>query len=268
MTDHYIRQVKQTFRDFMNHELICSKPFSLTDEELWRGIKERSNNRPHHVCDFINRMNRYCTLVTVSGHISKSTPHTKYSDFGVFKYTYNESSYFEILYHTLYYQHTFHDEGMIKISFSGNGNPIYTTYDIINDGRRLNCTIQPESIFEEPSNIGCCLFLEYSIQGINDYGSLKYLPSFVMMDDTDSFFLKEVRNSLLKTKVVLLSLVEKFPTHLMPQLPSNLSQNDSNAFKPEFMLLYEQEVSRFIKETLSSSKQDLENLGVPLVLPF
>lgn len=268
MINQCLKKVEQTFRDFMNHELISSNPFSITDEEVWNGLKERSNNRSHHDCDFINRMNRYCTLVSFEGHITKPTMHTKSSDYAVFKYTYNECSSFEILYYTLSSQHTFCDEGMIKNSFSGNGNPIYTTFDIIDEGKRLNRTIQPESIFDNPSNIGASIFMEYSINGINGFNSLKYLPSFVLMDNTDSFFLKEVRNSLLKTKVFLLSLVEKFPTHLMPQLPNNLSSHDVSAIESEFRSLYEREISRFINESLSSSKQDLENRGIPLALPF
>lgn len=191
----YLKQSQSTFRDFINHEIIRDDPFSLTDEEVWQGIKDRSYIRPYNNCDLINRMNRYCTSVTVVGHRRIPTNYGL-ADYGVFKYTYNEKASFEILYSTFRYNHVFCDEGMICNSWEKTGKKFYLSIDFIKGGKRERHRIEePQKIFEVPANIGGSLFLEYSIEGSNTFKSLKMLPSFVNMDATDSFFLEEVEIS-------------------------------------------------------------------------
>ena len=93
------------------------------------------------------------------------------------------------------------------------------------------------------------------------------LPSFVNIDETDSFFLKEVRLSLLKTKVVLLSLVDKYPAHLMHYATMDVLK-DSHILLSEFTSLYQKEISDSIKKVLTESNQELINRGISLSLPF
>lgn len=263
----YLEQTKSIFHDFLDHEIIRLNPLTITDEEVWQGIKDRSNVRSPHICDFINRMNQYCTCVTIVGHRKIPTIYNT-ADYGVFKYSFNESSTFEILYSSFRYPHIFSDRGMIRDSFAGDyGNEFYITFDLINDGKRTNHIISPESLFENTSNIGFSVFLEYEIESVNKFNSIKMLPSFVNIDETDSFFLKEVRLSLLKTKVVLLSLVDKYPTHLMHYATMDVLK-DSHILLSEFTSLYHKEISDSIRKVLTASNQELISRGISLSLPF
>lgn len=261
----YLQETKKSFQDFMNHELISKDPFSLSEEEVMIGIRERSKTRAQHRCEIINRMNSYCTLVTISGHRLITTDY-KTAKYGVFYYAYNNSVSFEMLYSTFIYPHVFSDEGMVRKSFGGSGKEFYVMFDILNGDKRQSEIVTPESIFNNPSKFGLNIFLEYSLKGINKFGSIKHLPSFVNIDEMTPSFIYEVRKSLLKTKFVMLLLVDKYPSHLMHEAPVKVLANSS--LVSEFNAIYKQEMQFIIKDSLADTRLLCQQKSLSINIPF
>ena len=268
----YVDNLKKTFDDFLTHDLIALEPFSLTEQEIWDGIKKRANLHPYHQCDLINRMNGFCTLLTLVGHRSVPTNYNT-ADYGVFKYTYNDSedknlSEIEILYSCFCYPLEFCDIGFLSNSFGGNGKVLYLTVDIIYNGLRQSKTIVPDSLFGNPVNKGSHCFLEYNLLAQNKFNSNKQLPFIVNIDESDSSFIEQVRISLLKTKFVLLSLVEQYPYHLMHQPPISLLTGGSKSIENTFNDLYSVEVKGFISSKLEETKKEMVKRNLSFKLPF
>lgn len=258
--------LRHTLEDFLNHELILDNPYALSDDELWAGIEGRSNKRATHRCELINRMNGYCTLVKVVGHRSIPTNY-KTVDCGVLQYVFNKDSEIELLYSSFKYPHSFHDEGMVSSSFSGNSTSVRITIDMISDGKReTGVTIQPSSLFENQNNIGTDIFLEYTIQGVNQYNSIKSLPSLVNIEGKEPYFLNEVRNSLLKTKYFLLSLVSKYPRHFMHMMPSKFM--NSAEFISSFDKYYREEMKTVIEKLRDETAMEIANHDILAALPL
>lgn len=261
----YNDNLRSTFHDFLNHELIAKDPYTLSEEEIWDGIKGRSNNRPKHRCDLINRMNRYCTLVTINGHVQREW-NGRCPQYGIFNYTFNKSTILEVAYSTFKYAHNFSDQGMVCSSF-GDSQSFRLTVDIIIDGKRQSCWInEPDGIFENSVNVGSNIFLEYSIEGKNSFNSIKSVPYFVNIDDSDAGFIDEVRKSLLKTKYFLLSLVDKYPSHLMHEI-ANFNKYHKE-FKDYFLKLYADEMQFKIAQLKDATSRAIFARYISVNSPF
>ena len=258
-------EVMDTFSDFLNHELISINPYSLSDDEIMAGIRSRSNNKPEHRCEMLNRMNRYCTLVTIVGHRNQYALYTN-ADYGVFKYAYNENVEFELLYSVFKYPHSFCDFGLVRDSFGGNDKIIYSTFDIINGDFRSIGYLTPNTLFEDASNYGAHIFLEYSLEGMSKFNSIKELPSFVNIDENDVLFIKEIKKSLLKTKYVLLSLIAKYPRHLMHM--GSYEFMAKNSIAQVFDKLYDEKIKTSLNSLLQETQQELVKNGLSKDLPF
>ncbi len=266
----FIEQTRRNFLYFFSHELIAKDPMTLSEEEIWTGIKARSGCRPVHSCGLIARMNRYCTVLVVKGHRSFPNPYNggKICN-GIFSYKYGDGDLLETPYSCFKYLHVFNDFGFVHSSFGESRPTISNIITLVENGQRKRGSIMPEDLFER--NIGTELFLEYSIDGKSYYdwttskvpisNGIRAVPYLLYVSEgTD--YITEVRKSLLRTKFFLLALVNKYPRHLMPVFQKDEGQIEA------FDKLVETELRPHIDQLYQTTLSDMNRFGLNTTLPF
>lgn len=260
----YEKDTLEAFSLFLSHDLIAKDPFSLSEDEIWEGIKSRPN-REWSFCEFVNRMNGYCTFVRNDGVVKKDAGY-KIADYVILRYLYNQEKSLEFLSSTFRFEHQVCDFGNCYVV---SDKPLMEVSRgikyIITSGGSIKslggCTLLDKLI--NPKNIGCDLFLAYSVFGYNIFGSIKELPKFIQISKDNPFFIRRMREYLLETKVFLLTLVNRYPTHLMfvPQNSGIRKLMADGTCLNIFNTLYEREMKGKVRELLRTASRSLSKNG-------
>jgi hypothetical protein len=193
----------------------------------------------------------------------------KFATAPVFTYKYNDASELIVPYSAFKYPHIFNDEGAVKSSWGGNedGNSIWPV--IMDKGKRKSIK-NPEALFECKENLGEDLFLEYSLYGISHkFGSTHELLYLVNIDTNTSGFMNEVRKSLLTTRYLILCLVDKYPYHLLHNIPDNMVK-DVNVQKlcSTFTERFNIDVKDQIRNLKEVTAMEINDHNININLPF
>ncbi len=259
----YERITREHFLEFLSHELISSDPYSLSEDEIWEGIKSRPN-RAWSLCEFVNRMNGYCTFVRNEGVVQRDACY-KVADYVILRYLYNPQKNLELLTSTFRFDHQVCDMGNCRDSFGSDAN-VLRRIKYITQSRLSVQHFSSSKLLEKlitPKNYGCDLFLAYSVYGLNKFSSIKELPVFNQISKDDPYFIQSMRDYLLETKIFLLTLVDRYPTHLMliPQNRGSAELLMDGTYSNIFNTLYEREMKEKVHELLCASSRSMFKHG-------